>query len=161
MGAPWVRRSITSTLWNAESSGVMHKFWLIMQSEPCGYSIFVTQDTASSNCIFSAIIKSDFWPKDRLRQEYQTTQRLPTIIEKKSVWLNFKWPFFVPLLKKIFIFLDECNFLLSNFSNSRVISVTVELQECRVVKMVRMERSGLERSGHGTKWPDTVRIKGG
>ena len=66
----------------------------IRQSEPFGYSVFVTQDTAFSNCVipkfqFSAIIKSYFWPKDRLRQEYQSTQWLRTTIELKSVWLSY------------------------------------------------------------------------
>ena len=75
-----------------------HKLWLIRQSEPFGYSVFVTQDTAFSNCVilkfqFSAIIKSYFWPKDRLRQEYQSTQWLRTTIESKSVWLSYDWPF--------------------------------------------------------------------
>ena len=75
-----------------------HKLWLIRQSEPFGYSVFVTQDTAFSNCVilkfqFSAIIKSYFWPKDRLRQEYQSTQWLRTTIELKSVWLSYDWPF--------------------------------------------------------------------
>ena len=56
-----------------------HKLWLIRQSEPFGYSVFVTQDTAFSNCVilkfqFSTIIKSYFWPKDRLRQEYQISK---------------------------------------------------------------------------------------
>ena len=34
---------------HAEESKTL-KLWLIMQSEPCGYSIFFTQDAASSNC---------------------------------------------------------------------------------------------------------------
>ena len=45
-----------------------NKLWLIWQSESSGYTIFVTQDTSTSNCIsllfqFLAIIKCYFWIK--------------------------------------------------------------------------------------------------